>query len=339
MLDVAVRTYPGMEIVAVADEDPEGLKKAAERLRTRATYSDYGKMLRAERPDIAVIGPRWPDCHLEMALAAAEVGASIFMDKPMARTLAECDRIIEACDRAGVKIVVAHNMRDCPILDVVQQKVADGIIGDLQEIRGRGKEDARAGGEDLMVLGTHTFDLMRRFAGDPAWAFGRVTSKGHPITRADVRTESPEGLGLIAGDAIAGMYAFGNGLTGYFGSKRSSDTSGKRWGIDLYGSKGIVAVRAAHVPEVFYTESVSWTGAEWKPFPIPPGTLPRTVLEAVQLLVGDLVESIEHDREPAAGGRTARWTIEMAMAMYESQISGRPVKFPLEYRENPLNRL
>ena len=64
MLDVAVRTYPGMEIVAVADEDPEGLKKAAERLRTRATYSDYGKMLRAERPDIAVIGPRWPDCHV-----------------------------------------------------------------------------------------------------------------------------------------------------------------------------------------------------------------------------------------------------------------------------------
>ena len=43
----------------------------------------------------------------------------------------------------------------------------EGRLGQLLEIRARGKEDTRAGGEDLIVLGTHCFDLMRYFAGDP----------------------------------------------------------------------------------------------------------------------------------------------------------------------------
>jgi predicted dehydrogenase len=336
-LDAAWKDWPGVEIVAVADENAEGLNKAAERLGVRATYSDYAQMLRQERPDIAVVAPRWVDCHLDMALAAAEAHASIFMEKPMARTPAECDRIIDACDRVHVKVCVAHNMRVCPILDVVQQRIAEGVIGDLQEIRGRGKEDRRAGGEDLMVLGTHVFDLMRRFGGDPLWAFGRVTAGGHEITRKDVVMDGPEGLGPIAGDAIAGVYAFANGLTGYFGSKRSSETSGKRFGVDLYGSRGILAVRAAHVPAVYHLDSVVWTDAAWKPLAMLENTPPRSQLEANQLLVTDLLEAIENDREPQAGGRTARWTIEMAMALYASQRTGRRVSFPLKRREHPLS--
>ncbi len=338
LLDIAVRTYPGMDVVAAADEDPEGLRRAAERLRVKKAYADWRRMLEEVRPDIAVIAPRWVDCHLEMALGAAEAGAHVFMEKPMARTPAECDRIIEACDRKGLKIVVAHNMRVSPILDAVEAKVRDGMIGEIQELRGRGKEDRRAGGEDLIVLGTHIFDLMRRFAGDPLWASGRVTVRGRPITGADVRRDAPEGLGMIAGDAVAGMFAFRDGLTGYFGSKRSSETSGKRYGLDLYGSRGIIAVRAGMIPRIWYTESVSWTASKWKPFPLEPLTLPLTRLESVHLLVRDLVEAIEQDREPAASGRTARWTIEMAMSLYESQRQGRRVAFPLEFRGHPLER-
>lgn len=335
LLDVAARTYPGFEIVAVADDNPEGLKRAAERLRTPNAYTDYRRMLVEQRPDIVVIGPRWADCHLEMVLAAAQAGASILMDKPMGRSPAECDQMIEACDRAGVKLVVAHNMRVCPILDVVEEKIREGIIGELLELRGRGKEDQRAGGEDLMVLGTHVFDLMRRFAGDPLWAFGWVTAEGKDIGRSDAHPGG-EGLGLVAGDSIAGMFAFPGGLVGYFGSRRSSVTSGERWGIDLYGSKGVIAIRASHTPTVWYSPSPSWAGGSWQPFPIPPGTLPRTPLEAVHLLIRDLVEAIEQDREPVSSGRNARWTVEMAMALYWSHLQKAPVAFPLRERGHPL---
>ncbi len=336
-LDVAFLTYPGMDVVAVADEDPEGLRSAAERLRVRAAYTHWDKMLREVRPEIVVIAPRWVDCHLEMTLAAAEAGASVFMEKPMARTPAECDRMIEAIDRAGGRMVVAHNMRANGILDAVEEKIAAGFIGELQEIRGRGKEDRRAGGEDLMVLGTHVFDLMRRFAGDPEWVSARVTQDGRPVTAATIRRDGPEGMGPIAGDSIAAMYAFRGGLTGYFASKKSDETSGKRWGIDLYGSRGVITIRASHVPEALHTDQVSWTGGEWKPFPLPNQVEPRTPLEANHLLIRDLVDGIEKGREPAAGGRAARWTIEMAMGVYESHRTRGRVEFPLERRDHPLD--
>ena len=50
----------------------------------------------------------------------------------------------------------------------------------------------------------------------------------------------------------------------------------------------------------------------------------------------DLLEAIEHDREPRSSGRQARWTIEMAMAVYESQRTGGRVYFPLRRRDHPL---
>lgn len=335
LLDMVWKFVPNAQIVAVADEDPEGLKKAAERLGAPATYRDYREMLRRERPDVVSIAPRWADCHLEMVLAAAEAGASIYLEKPMARTPAECDRMIEACDRAGVKLAVAHQMRIAPILELARQRLAEGAIGQLLELRGRGKEDKRAGGEDLMVLGTHVFDLMRQFAGDPLWAVGWVSARGEDIRRRDVR-EGPEGLGPIAGDAIAGMFAFRDGVTGYFASRRSDVESGERWGLDLYGSRGVMTIRAGMDPVVHICRTERWTDARWERLTLPGNPPPRSDHEANRAIVTDLLEAIEQNREPRSSGRQARWTIEMAMALYESQLTGGRVYFPLRRRDHPL---
>ncbi len=335
-LDLVWKHIPNAQLVAVADENPDGLKKAAERLGVKAAYADYREMLRQERPDVVSIGARWADCHHDMVIAAAEAHASIYLEKPIARTPAEADRMIAACDRAGVKLAVAHQMRMSPIVDYAKQQVAKGIIGQLQDMRGRGKEDKRAGGEDLIVLGTHVFDLMRQFAGDPLWAFGRVTAAGADVKRRDVR-EGPEGLGPIAGDSVAGAYAFRNGLTGYFGSRLSDEASGKRWGLDLYGSRGILTIRAApEEPVVRVCRSVEWTNAPWERLTLPGNPPARDIHGANATLVNDLLAAIEENREPVSSGRNALWTMEMAMALYQSQLTGARVSFPLRKRENPL---
>lgn len=335
-LDVAWKNYPGVEIVAAADENPAGLKQAGDRLGIRALYGDYAKMLREERPEIVVIAPRWVDCHLDMTLAAAEARASIFMEKPMARTPAECDRMIDACDRAHVRMSVAHNMRINPILDLVEVRVKEGLIGDVLELRSRGKEDRRAGGEDMMVLGTHCFDLMRRFAGDPEWVFGRVVEGDRDMRKADVRIDGAEGMGPMGGTAIDATFAFAGGRTAFWSSRRSDDVSGRRWSLDLHGSRGVVAIRADHVPKVWHLESANWTGASWKPLDLPAGIRPTSVEDAYHLMIDDLLGSIAADREPVSGGRNARWTIEMAMGVYWSHKSGGRVKFPLDRRGHPL---
>lgn len=335
-IDVAFATHPRCRVIAVADDNPEGLKKAGDRLKTTALYADYRQMLDREKPQIAAVCPRWLDGHLEMVEAVAAAHAHVFMEKPMGPTLAECDRMIDACDRVHSRIAIAHNMRVCPILDHVERQVKDGIIGDLQELRGRGKEDRRAGGEDMMVLGTHVFDLMRRFGGDPQWVTSRIALNGREVRVADVNPKGPEGMGPIAGDNIQATFAFPNGLTGYFASKRSNEGTGKRFGIDLYGSKGVIAIRAGHAPDVWINRSVNWTGEAWQRLPIPAEIGPHNEREAYHLMVDDLLGAIEGDREPQASGRTARWTIEMAMGVYAAHKTGTRVVLPLSRRDHPL---
>ena len=128
----------------------------------------------------------------------------ILCEKPFARTLAEADAMMDACDRNGVKVAVAHR-RASAYEQHAKKLVDEGAIGESQVLRGHGKADRRAGAMDLMVLGTHMMDSMRYVAGaDVAWAHGHVTQDGRAVTPADIR-EGDEGVGLLAGNGVEGV--------------------------------------------------------------------------------------------------------------------------------------
>lgn len=341
-LDVVWKQFPPerVQIVAVADEDEAGGRAAAERLGVRAVYRDYRQMLRQERPNVVSIAPRWVDPHHDMALAAAEAHASIYLEKPMARTLAEADAMLAACERTHVKLAIAHQMRMAPNVLRARELVAAGEIGDLLEMRGRGKEDSRAGGEDLMVLGTHVMDLMRLFAGDPLWTFAHLTDNDAELAGKHVR-DGNEGLGPLAGDRIAALYAFPRGVHGFFGSKRTEDRSGVRFGLDLYGSRGMITLRASMDPQIHLFRSRSWApaqGAEWKQV-VAPGYQPPEgdPFQGANLrLATNLLEAIEKDTQPASSGYDGRWALEMILSAYQSQRTGTRVPLPMSERRHPL---
>src|SRR6516165_2542217 len=204
-LDTVWTTVDDVEVVAVADENEKGRTEAAKRLKTRNAYADYRAMLAKERPDIVSVAARWLDQHRDMVVACAEAGAGIFLEKPMCRTLAEADEMVAACERCHVKLAIAHQTRYSPRLKRVRDLIAGRLLGELLEMRGRGKEDSRAGGQDLMVLGTHIMDLMRFLAGDPRWCYARVSQAGKPVVKQDVR-QGGEGMGPVAGDHITALY-------------------------------------------------------------------------------------------------------------------------------------
>src|SRR5262249_3733790 len=208
-LDTVGLELDNVEVVAVADENEKGRSAAASRLKAKHAYADYREMLAKEKPQIVSVADRWLDAHRDMVVACAEAGASIFLEKPMCRTLAEADQMVAACERHHVKLAIAHQTRYSPRLTRVKEIITGGQLGDLLELRGRGKEDARGGGQDLMVLGTHIMDLMRFLTGDPRWCFARVSRNGRPVTRADVQ-EGAEGIGPIAGDRIMATYGLDN---------------------------------------------------------------------------------------------------------------------------------
>src|SRR5690606_9279903 len=132
-------------------------------------YADYRQMFDEVKPDLVSIGCRWLDQHRDIVVEAANRGIHIYLEKPLCRTLAEADEMVDALERSHTKLVCAHTTRHSPKIKVAQELVAAGKIGRILELRGRGKEDQRGGGEDLWVLGSHVMDLMRIFGGDPAW--------------------------------------------------------------------------------------------------------------------------------------------------------------------------
>src|SRR6516164_1529318 len=140
-LDVVWKSFDNVEIVAVADEDEKGRVAAAKRLGVKNAYADYREMLDKEKPQIVSVADRFLDSHRDSVVACARAGASIFLEKPMARSLAEADEMVKACETHHVKLAIAHQTRHSPRLKVIRGLIADGKLGDLVELRGRGKED------------------------------------------------------------------------------------------------------------------------------------------------------------------------------------------------------
>jgi predicted dehydrogenase len=336
-------------VVAVADDSEEGLAKAVTRhgLAPGAGYRDWKAMLAEAKPDIVAICMRHIDCHAEMAVAAARAGAKgIFLEKPFVRTLVEADAVVEACRAADAKLQVAYVNRHSPAYAVTRDLIEEGRIGRVLEIRCRGKEDARGGGEDLWVLGCHVLDLMADIGGAPQWCQATVTRGGRPITKADA-TEAPEGIGLIAGDAVTAMFGLADGPIGHFASVREAGLKQPNFGLAVVGTKGAIHIRPDQVPHAYLREAPLWRVDKefpWKPIG-PDGleTTPASDVDRAAERAGwgrraaaDLIDAIRENREPETGMYAGRTVLEMTTAVYQSALSGTRIQWPLPACGNPL---
>lgn len=343
-LDVAWKALDNAEVVAVADEDAKGRAAAAARLGAKNAYADYRHMLDTERPEFVSVAPRWPDCHRDMVVACARAGASVFLEKPMCRTPAEADEMVAECEMRHVKLAIAHQTRYSPRLQRVRELIADGRLGDLLELRGRGKEDSRGGGQDLMVLGTHIMDLMRFVAGDARWCHARIWQNGRPATKADVR-EGGENIGPVLGDLINAAYGFDRGVEGTFGTAQDKGGQQSRFGLQILGSKGIIQLTTGSLPAAYFLPDPTWfpgrSKAAWqeitsaglgKPEPLQDGGLGL----ANQWIVRDLIAAVEEDRQPLGSMHDGRAALEMILAVYESFRLKAVADLPLKNRRHPL---
>jgi predicted dehydrogenase len=252
---------------------------------------------------------------------------------------------VAASERTHARLVISHQTRYSPRIAVVKQLIADGKIGRVLEYRARGKEDRRGGGEDLWVLGTHMMDMIRAIGGHPKWCFAAVQQSGHSVTKQDV-AEGAEGIGPLAGDDVRAMYGMPDGSAAYFASQRNAGGKQSRYGLQIFGTQGILEIMPGHVqPTVRYLADPAWspgrTGAAWvevstagigQPELIREGSLHAGNL----LIIKDLLAAIAEHREPLGNLHEARGATEMIVAVFESQRVGGPVSLPLKNRQNPL---
>lgn len=346
-LDVAWNAVANTKIVAVADDNKSGRLAASRKLKLDRSFADYREMFDKVKPDIAAICPRWIDRHAEMALAAAERGIHVYMEKPFCRNLEEADRLVAACEKHKVKLAVAHPTRYSPKLNTIRKLIGEGKIGKVLEYRGRGKEDARGGGLDLWVLGTHVMDMIHAIGGRPKWCQAELLQNGKSVTKADV-TQGAEGIGPLAGNSVRAMFGMPDGATAYFNSHANERGRPSRYGLQIFGSKGAIELLEGTMPSVKYLADSGWSpgrsGAQWQNVSTagidqPEPLVGRKYTARHTLAILDLLDAIEKNREPLDSARVAGETTEMILAVFESHRLQAPVELPLKNRKHPLTLL
>ena len=352
---LAFRGLP-VRTVALVDSRQEGLREAQAKVGAERVYGDWREMMDRERPDIVVLGSRDPVEHGPPLLEAVRRGIHVLVEKPLCTTLEEADVLVALSRRTGSRICVAHLARYAVLFRTMKRMLDEGAIGTPLSVYGRGKEDERGGGEDLLVLGTHILDVMCWLFGKPEHLFAEVTVDGAPLKATD-RSATKEPLGPVAGDNVFAHLHFPGGVRGFFESRRGIYQPGGqvRMGLTVVGTKGALSMR--------YTSGRPGEGdrklrltrsaypvedaAEYEEVPLPeesdlPGAEPL-VMDFIpyfsinnRLAAWDLVQAIREGREPRAGASDAAAVLEIIQGIYLSQLEGRRVELPLKMRHHPL---
>jgi predicted dehydrogenase len=178
------------ELVAIWDDDEGRGKRAAENYKV-PFYSDLDKILATDID--AVVVNASTDIHPEVMIASAKAGKHIFTEKALAITVSECDKIIDAVKKAGVKFMISLPSRCSKELLLAKKAIDDGILGDITFCRGRVAHSAaldkwfsgdsawfvdakKAGGGALFDLGCHRMDVVRWMMGEPKRLMAIITN-------------------------------------------------------------------------------------------------------------------------------------------------------------------
>jgi predicted dehydrogenase len=318
----AVRATEGANLVAIA-----GGRRAP------GLASDFG--VSAVEPDALLSDPRVslvlvltpPRSHVGYAIAAAERGKHVLIEKPMANTAADCDRIIAAAARAGttVAVVSQHRFRKSPVK--AKSLIDSGAIGRVRMIRAIGPTAGYDAPDDKWKFdpeeqtvwadwAAHACDVTRWLAGsDPTLAYAATRS----FTPDPPPDKSTFAVYQLASGVIADIW-----LT----YEIPAPGLGSALQFQIVASDGIIEFDS-------YGAVRLGTGETWETVYEQPTFNPNDPLNPVRIQayadeLRDVLAAIAAGREPIMNGREGRTTIEMVEAVERSIRSGHAVTLPLQ---------
>ena len=298
-------------LVAASRRDPDELQKFSSRFNTIG-YTDYRKLLHNDDVQAVVIAAPHQD-HVRMAVDAARSGKHILLEKPMALTLEDCDRIIDASKKAGITLMPGHTMQFMPSSEVAREVLDSGELGHI--IYGTGIVEKRwmnpdrrewnnqdpVGGGMLVTVGIHYIDLL-------TWLIGsRVSS-----VKASISTQFHE---QKADDAAILYMQYENGTaaamisTGY-------GSGAETFLASLTCRKGLLRIDMRG--GVYIGQSEKWT------------RLPRSQSENAEheALVNEwkaFLHAVETGSSPPVSGEYGKHMMEICLAARESSSNNREI--------------
>ncbi len=187
-------------LVAVMRRTGELARDYAERHGVLKWYDDADALIHDPEVDAVYIATP-PDTHMAYTLRAAQAGKPVYVEKPMARTYAECRRMIDACQTAGVPLYVAYYRRALPRFLKVKELVDSGTLGEIRFVTVTLTQPPApydpdhlpwrvipeiAGGGLFVDLASHMLDFLDYVLGPIRVAHGHVANQGHQYPAEDI---------------------------------------------------------------------------------------------------------------------------------------------------------
>jgi predicted dehydrogenase/nucleoside-diphosphate-sugar epimerase len=185
----ALRSLPFVEIVGIADLDESRAAALAGQFRIPKVYPSLEAMAEARPHVIHILTP--PGSHAVLALQALEMGCHVFVEKPMAESVADCDRMIESARQKGLVLSVNHSARMDPIVLQALEMIGNGACGQVQAVDFFRSSDYQAysggpaipahfrnGSYPFQDLGVHGLYLLEAFLGPIRHADTRYYASG-----------------------------------------------------------------------------------------------------------------------------------------------------------------
>lgn len=230
----AIQAASGAELAGLCDKVKEKALAAAETFGVTNVYSDVDQVL--TDPDIDAVVIAVPNrFHHDLAVAAAQAGKHIMLEKPVADNLDAAKSVLSACRTAGVKVAVGHQARFLEVTAMARSLLDQGVIGEVHSFRSVFSEiwdvvsidDYRwdlaiSGGATLMDLTVHRLDIVRYLLG------GTFTSVAASLRHKSMAKPVDDNVHLIAD--------MSNGATGTFTSDRFTPSFNDV--TDIYGTEG-----------------------------------------------------------------------------------------------------
>jgi predicted dehydrogenase len=307
-----------VEVVAVVDPVVAARQRYLEEYDIAQHYDTVEEMLAKAKPDFVSVCT-WHLLHPAPTIAAAQAGVqAVICEKPMAIGMEAADSMVEACAASGTKLVISHQRRFTPGWEKAKELIEQGVIGKPLFVTNKVAEG-------LTNWGTHSIDGSRFVLGDPKahWVMGSVERRTDRFER-DTAVE----------DACMGLVQFDNDLQLFIQSDlmREGAAAGH---FQIRGSEGSMEVTELNV-RLMTTSSAGWQDVEIEL----DGSSKAIGGDSNAAQVRELIDWIEGriDQHRNAGS-TARDTVEIMMALYESARQNSVINLPLQEKSYPLARM
>lgn len=323
-----------LELAAICDLEMEQMEKLLikynlEEKTSIKRYTDYKKMIQENELDLVAIATE-SGCHAEIALFCIEHGIHCIVEKPIAMSIEDANKIIDLAHAHGVKVSACHQNRFNVAVQEMRKALEAGRFGRLShgsvhvrwnrneeyytQASWRGKWVSDGGA--LMNQCIHGIDLLRWMMGDEVEeVYGQTRQQFHNYLEA-------EDVGMAVVKFKNGAIATIEGTTNVY-PQNLEET------LYLFGEKGTVKIGGKSTNNIDVWEFSDETGEDSRNIGLKEITS-NVYGNGHSSLYADVIDAIENNREPYVNAVAGRNALELVLAIYKSQKEKRPIKLPLE---------